>query len=51
MAKRKMSKAKIKKAHKQAERLKGKRGITNPYALATYQAKKGHKIGGRRKKK
>lgn len=43
-----MRKAKIKKAHRQAEKLKGHRGISNPYALATWQVQQGHKVGRKR---
>jgi hypothetical protein len=43
--KRKMTKAEIRKAHKQARRLKKYEDkISEPYALATYQVKKGYKI-------
>jgi hypothetical protein len=41
----KLTKSQIKKAHKQARRLeKHKDKIGEPYALATYQVKKGYKI-------
>ena len=44
-----MSKAKVKRAHKQAKRLEGKSEIDNPYALGTWQVKKGHKAGYKKK--
>jgi len=37
----KMTDTQVKKAHKLGKKLKGKEGIDEPYALATYMAKKG----------
>lgn len=47
--KRRLSKSLLKKAHRLAKKLKGKRGITNPYALATWMIKRGK--GKRRKRR
>lgn len=44
-----MKKAKVRRVHKQAKRLKGKKGIKNPYALAASQVKKGQRWGSRKK--
>jgi hypothetical protein len=42
---RKLTKREIKKAHRQAKRLmKHEDHIKTPYALATYQVKRGYKI-------
>ena len=38
---RKLSKALLKKAHRLAKKLMGKRGIREPYALATWMVKRG----------
>jgi hypothetical protein len=40
MAKKKMSKPKLRKAKRLAEKLKGKPGIDNPHALARYMVKR-----------
>lgn len=50
MPKKKMTKAQTARAKKQAERLKGKRGVDNPHALARWQVKKGQKVGGKKRK-
>jgi hypothetical protein len=49
MAKRKMTKGQTVRAHRQGKRLKGKPGIKKPFALATYQVKKGQRAGRKKK--
>ena len=43
--KRKLTDAQVKRSHVQAERLKGKPGVDNPFAVATAQVKRGERAG------
>ncbi len=44
MAKKKMTKKQKQKGKKFAEKLKNKPGISNPFALGNWMAKKGYKL-------